>query len=634
MKTYKHYYQRSIDAPEDFWKEQASNIDWITPPQTILGESSNGIYEWFADGELNMSYLCLDKHINDGNGGRVALYYDSPATGSKNSFTYQQLYEKVTTFAGVLHKLGVEKGDTVIIYMPMVPEAVVAMLACARLGAIHSVVFGGFAPHELQVRIDDCKPKVILSASCGIEFTKIINYKNLVDEAIKLSEHKPQSMVYLARAELKIELTNPNEYDWHTLTSQATPYTDYATMKGNDLIYILYTSGTTAKPKGVVRQVGGHAVSMYFSMKYVYNCEPGDTYWAASDIGWVVGHSYIVYAPLVYGCSTVFYEGKPIRTPDPGAFWRVISEYNVKAFFTAPTAFRAIKKEDPSAEHFEKYDTSCLEAIFVAGERLDPPTLQWLTENTKKPVYDHWWQTETGYAIVANPLGVEPKPIKQGSSTLPAPGYQIDILDEDGSILPTNKEGYIGIKLPMPPGCLNTLWAGFDDFHRSYLSKFEGYYLTGDGGYKDDDGYVFIMGRVDDVINVSGHRLSTGEMEEIVGTHTAVAECAVIGIKDELKGEVPLGFFVTKDDCTASAEKIEAELIALVREQIGAVAVFKKAIRVDRLPKTRSGKILRKSMRELSEKDDIKMPSTIDDPTILDEIREKLRSNNIGVQSN
>ena len=633
---YQTYFKQSIQDPTGFWKTQAAKIDWFTFPKTILGTSSDGIYEWFADGELNMAYLALEYQIAQGRGDQVAIYYDSPVThldtgqDHKQSLTFKQLQAEVQKFAGVLKGFGVGKGDVVIIYMPMIPESVVAMLACAYLGAVHSVVFGGFAPHELQIRIDDCKPKVILSATCGIEIKKIINYSRLVNEALKLSQHQPDEIIFYRRPmQPQVEL-NFKYHDWVEVVNQASPVLECTPVKGNDPLYILYTSGTTAKPKGVIRQVGGHAVSLNFSMKYVYNCEPGDVYWAASDIGWVVGHSYIVYGPLCYGCSTILFEGKPIKTPDPSTFWRIMAEYKVKAFFTAPTAFRAIKKEDPDGDHLKNYDLSNLEAIFLAGERLDPPTLDWLQAKTNKPVYDHWWQTETGAAMVCNPLGIAPQPVKSGSSTLPVPGFQIDILNEEGEILGPNQKGYIAVRLPMPPGCLNTLWNGFDDFHKYYLARFEGYYLTGDEGYMDDEGYVFIMGRVDDVINVAGHRLSTGEMEEIIASHPAIAECVVIGIDDQLKGQIPIGFYILKDNVETSSAEVEQNLIQMVRSQIGAVAVFKTAIQVTRLPKTRSGKILRKYMREISKTADYKIPSTIDDVSILKDIENLMEKYELG----
>lgn len=634
--NYQTYFKQSIEDPTAFWKTQAEQIDWFSFPKTILGTSSDGIYEWFADGELNMAHLALEYQIAQGRGDQVAIYYDSPVTNldsgqdHKQALTFNELRAEVQKFAGVLQGFGVGKGDVVIIYMPMIPESVVAMLACAYLGAVHSVVFGGFAPHELQVRIDDCKPKVILSATCGIEIKKIINYSQLVNEALKLSEHQPSEIVFYHRPMLPTVDLDFEYHDWVEAVAKASPVLKPTPVKGNDPLYILYTSGTTAKPKGVIRQVGGHAVSLNFSMKYVYNCEPGDVYWAASDIGWIVGHSYIVYGPLCYGCSTILFEGKPIKTPDPGTFWRVMSEYKVKAFFTAPTAFRAIKKEDPDGEHLKNYDLSNLKAIFLAGERLDPPTLDWLQSKTNKPVYDHWWQTETGAAMVCNPISIDRQPIKSGSSTLPVPGFQIDILDEEGKILEPNQKGYIAVRLPMPPGCLNTLWNGFDDFYKYYLKRFEGYYLTGDEGYLDEDGYVFIMGRVDDVINVAGHRLSTGEMEEIIASHPAIAECVVIGIDDELKGQVPVGFYILKDKVTISSAEVEQKLVEMVRAQIGAVAVFRTAIQVQRLPKTRSGKILRKYMREISKTKDYKIPSTIDDVTILKDIETLMEKYQLG----
>ena len=626
--NYKDYYKKSIDKPDEFWSEQADKIHWYKKPEKIVSQLKEG-HAWFEGGELNTCYLCLDKHVEDGNGDRVALIYDSPVTGNKRKYTFSELKQKTEMFAGGLKNMGVVKGDRVIIYMPMIPEALVAMLACARLGAIHSVVFGGFAPHELQVRIDDARPKVIVTASCGIEFTKIIPYMPIVRKAISLSEHKVEKVVYVNRPEHKEESTNPQEIEWNKAHEGVQP-ADCVKLSSQDILYILYTSGTTGIPKGIVRENGGHAVAMNFSMEYVYDCQPGDVFWAGSDIGWVVGHSYIVYAPLIRGCSTIVYEGKPVKTPDAGAFWRVISEYKVNHFFTAPTAFRAIKKEDSQAELLKDYDMSSLKALFVAGERLDPPTYEWLTEHVKLPVLDHWWQTETGWAIVANPWGIEKKEVKRGSSSLPVPGYDLRILDDEGTVMPPGESGNVAIKLPLPPSCLNTLWMNHQNYVKNYLSMYEGYYLTGDGGYIDEDGYVFIMGRIDDVINVAGHRLSTGEMEEIISGHPSIAECAVIGLADDLKGEIPIGFYVLKDGIESTEEEMEKELVQMVRENIGAIAVFKTAIHVGRLPKTRSGKILRKTIRKLTAEEKIDVPSTIDDPAIIDEIKNRMIERKVG----
>ncbi|HKJ53949.1 MAG TPA: propionyl-CoA synthetase, partial [Gammaproteobacteria bacterium] len=573
-----------------------------------------------ADGELNTCHLAVDYHVETGRGEQTALIYDSPVTGQQQKFSYAELRDRVAQCAGMLKAHGVGKGDRVVIYLPMIPEAVISMLACARLGAVHSVVFGGFAPLELAVRLDDAKPRVLLTASCGIEINRVIEYKPIVDKAIEMAKHKPDSCILLQRPQMKAEMQAGRDIDWQEALAGAEP-ADCVPVKGSDPLYILYTSGTTGKPKGVVRENGGHAVALKYSMGAIYDIDPGDVYWAASDVGWVVGHSYIVYAPLIHGCTTLLYEGKPIMTPDAGAFWRVISEHGVKSLFTAPTAFRAIKKEDPEAKLAGRYDLSCLKSIFAAGERLDPPTYEWLAEKFKVPVLDHWWQTETGWPIAANMHGLEPMPVKPGSSTVPVPGYAIDILDDAGKPLPAGEQGYIAIKLPLPPSCLTTIWGDIERFKENYLSTYPGYFTTGDGGYFDEDGYLYIMGRVDDVINVAGHRLSTGEMEEVVGRHPMVAECAVIGRRDELKGQMPMGFVVLKNAEGAKPERIAEELIALVREDIGAVAAFKQAMVVGRLPKTRSGKILRKTLRAMVDGDEYTVPSTIEDPAVLDEIK-------------
>ena len=622
--SYQQEYQHSLENPAEFWAEKARLIDWYRFPENILSLDEEGIEHWYEDGELNTCYLTLDYHIEQGRGEQLALIYDSPVTNQKKTYTYNELRDEVALCAGMLKQLGVEKGDRVVIYLPMIPEAVISMLACARLGAIHSVVFGGFAPPELAVRLDDATPKVLLTASCGIEISRVIEYKPLVDEAISLASHKPEAVVVFQREQAQANMGNEWDHDWSTLIKQAKP-AECVPVKGSDLLYILYTSGTTGKPKGVVRENGGHAVAMKYSMSAIYDIEPGDVFWAASDVGWVVGHSYIVYAPLLHGCTTILYEGKPVMTPDAGAFWRVISEHKVKAIFSAPTAYRAIKKEDPKGELAKQYDLSCLKTIFAAGERLDPPTYEWLSETYQLPVIDHWWQTETGWAIAANPVGLESLPVKPGSATMPVPGFNIDILDESGKELAANEQGFIGIKLPLPPSSLTSIWRDTERFKQSYLEQFPGYFATGDGGYIDEDGYLYIMGRVDDVINVAGHRLSTGEMEEIVGKHPMVAECAVIGRSDELKGQMPMGFVVVKNTANGDAEKANSEiieqLIQMVREEIGAVAAFKQAIVVTRLPKTRSGKILRKTLRAMVDGEDYVIPSTIEDPAALDEIK-------------
>ncbi len=618
--SYQDEYQASIDNPEAFWAEKAAQLDWYKPATNVLSTDEHGIQRWFADGELNTCHLALDYHVDNGRGDQTALIYDSPVTGQQKKYSYSELRDQVALCAGMLKNNGVEKGDRVVIYLPMIPEALISMLACARLGAVHSVVFGGFAPPELAVRLDDATPKVLLTASCGIEISRVIEYKPIVDAAIEMANHKPSACVVLQRPQATASMQTGRDVDWQQALADASP-ADCVPVKGTDPLYILYTSGTTGKPKGVVRENGGHAVALKYSMSAIYDIEPGDVYWAASDVGWVVGHSYIVYAPLLHGCTTILYEGKPIMTPDAGAFWRVISEHGVKALFTAPTAFRAIKKEDPEAKLADQYDLSCLKTIFAAGERLDPPTYEWLSDNFKVPVLDHWWQTETGWAIAAPLYGLEPMPIKPGSSTMAVPGFDVQILDEAGSQLGPNEQGFIAVKLPLPPSCLTTIWGDVERFKENYLETYPGYFTTGDGGYIDEDGYVFIMGRVDDVINVAGHRLSTGEMEEVVGKHPMVAECAVIGRRDELKGQLPMGFVVLKNTEGAEPNQIVEELVALVRQDIGAVAAFKEALVVARLPKTRSGKILRKTLRAMVDGDDYVVPSTIEDPASLDEIK-------------
>ncbi|CAM5347258.1 propionyl-CoA synthetase [Alishewanella longhuensis] len=621
--SYLQEYQASVSDPAAFWGAKAAKLAWFKKPTQTLSEQE-GQYQWFADGELNTSYLALDYHIEQGRGQQCALIYDSPVTGSKQRFSYLELRDAVARFAGVLKANGVNKGDRVVIYMPMIPEAAIAMLATARLGAVHSVVFGGFAPHELAVRIDDATPKVVISASCGIEVNRVIAYKPLLDSALEKANHKPEHCIIFQRPQQIATLVAGRDIDWQHAVANAEP-ADPVAVNSTDPLYILYTSGTTGKPKGVVRDNGGHAVALSYSMKAIYNMNPGEVFWAASDVGWVVGHSYIVYGPLIAGCTTVLYEGKPVFTPDAGAFWRVCAEYGVKAIFAAPTAFRAIRKEDPAAQLMQQYDLSSLESIFMAGERLDPPTYHWACEVSGKPVIDHWWQTETGWSICANLAGIELLPAKAGSATCAVPGYNVQILDDEGKPLGANQQGNIAIKLPLPPGCLTTVWGNPERFTSGYLSQFPGYYATGDGGYLDEDGYLFVMGRTDDVINVAGHRLSTGEMEEIIASHPAVAECCVIGLPDALKGQQPVGFVLLKNGIVANAQDIEAELVALVRQEIGAVASFKRALVVPRLPKTRSGKILRKLLRQIGEGQDYQIPSTIDDPASLPELAELMK---------
>lgn len=627
MKPSKYRETRSINS-ENYWKKQASLAAWYKKPNTILSTNSENYNQWFADGELNTSYLALDYHVEQGRGDLIALFYDSPVTNTKQKYTYRELTEQVAKFADVLRAQQIEKGDRVLIYMPMIPQAAIAMLACARLGAIHSVVFGGFAAHELAVRIDDAQPKVIVSASCGVEVEKIIPYKPLIDSAIEKADFKPSACIIYQRDMVTAQLTPERDYSWLDLMEIAVEIPP-TPVKSTDPLYILYTSGTTGKPKGVVRDNGGHAVAMLYSMKNIYGMQTGDVFWAASDVGWVVGHSYIVYGPLMAGCSTILYEGKPIKTPDAGAFWRVCQEYKVNALFSAPTAFRAIGKEDPDALLLKHYDLSSLKRLYLAGERLDPATYHWLKEKTLLPVIDHWWQTETGWAIASAPLQGNFQQTKAGSAGLPVPGYNVEILDEQGQNLPTNQQGCVAIKLPLPPGCLTTIWQNPERFQAGYLTTHPGYYVTGDGGYLDDDGYLFIMGRTDDVINVAGHRLSTGEMEEILSDHPAVAECAVIGIHCKLKGQVPLGLVVIKNGITASNEDITQELKISVRAEIGAIASLKHVLIIDRLPKTRSGKILRKTLRQIIDGDKVAIPSTIDDVEVINELTPRLTALNI-----
>ena len=610
--TYQDVYDRSLRDPAGFWAEAAEGIDWYERWNTVLDDSRPPFYRWFSGGSLNTSYNALDRHVDAGRGDQKALVYDSAMLGSVRSYTYRELRDAVALFAGVLRKQGVGKGDRVIIYMPMVAEAAISMLACARLGAVHSVVFGGFAAKELATRIDDAKPKLILSASCGLEPGRVIAYKPLLDGAIELSSHKPDKTIILQRPELEADLLPGRDLDWRDEESKASP-ADPVPVAATDPLYILYTSGTTGIPKGVVRDNGGHAVALNWSMDKVYDVRPGEAYWAASDVGWVVGHSYIVYAPLLHGNTTILYEGKPVGTPDAGAFWRVIADHDVVTMFTAPTAFRAIKREDPDGKLLGDYDLSKFRALFLAGERCDPDTLHWAENKLEVPVIDHWWQTETGWPIVANPMGIEPLPVKAGSPTKPVPGWDVQVLDESGSQVPAGDIGTIVVKLPLPPGSLPTLWNNDDGYVKSYLSHYDGYYLTGDAGFIDEDGYLSIMSRIDDIINVAGHRLSTGGMEEVLAYHPEVAECAVIGVNDSLKGQLPIGFVVLNAGVDRSADEIEAELIALVREKIGPVAAFKTVMVVDRLPKTRSGKILRRYLRALEWGEDVGDLSTLED---------------------
>lgn len=625
---YKHLYEESIKSKEEFWKKQSENIHWFNAPSTILSQNDKGLYQWFSDGTLNTSYLCLDVHLQSDRANQNALIYHSPVSNTITTYTFKQLHNLVAKFAGGLQSLGISKGDTVVIYMPMIPEAVVAMLACARIGAIHSVVFGGFAPHELAMRIDDAKPKAIVTASYGIEFDKHISYMPLVNKAMEESAHATEHVI-LCRRNGDSD-SNNNAIDFHELLERSEAVECVPVLSTHPL-YILYTSGTTGKPKGIVRDNGGHATAMKFTMNNFYNAAPGDVFWAASDVGWVVGHSYIVYGPLIQGCTTILFEGKPIRTPDAGAFWRVVEQHKVNIMFTAPTAIRAIKKEDSEGTLLKTFDISSLRTLFLAGERCDPPTLHWIQDMLGKPVIDHWWQTESGSPMLGIMTGIDSEhSVKAGSAGLPVCGYDIKILSEEGEELGASKEGYVAIALPLPPGTLPTLWNNDDRFIAGYLAHFPGYYQTGDGGYKDEDGYFYIMGRVDDVINVSGHRLSTGEMEELVAQHTSIAECAVIGIADELRGQRPIALVVLKDGSSIDEAQLEEELVHTIRENIGAIAYFKNACIVKRLPKTRSGKILRKTMRHIADGTTYTVPSTIDDPAILEEISDVLRERAIG----
>lgn len=622
MGGFTELFQASITDPTAFWAQAAHAVTWTRAPQRILDDADPPRYRWFADGELNTCANALDRHVADGRGDQPALIYDSPVTGVKRTYTYSELLAETARFAGVLRGLGVGVGDRVVVYLPMIPEAVITMLACARLGAVHSVVFGGFAPHELAVRIDDARPTVVVTASCGIEPTRTVEYKPMIDAAIERSQYPPRHCVVVQRDHHPCELIDGRDLDYATLMSAAEPV-DPVPVPATAPLYVLYTSGTTGKPKGIVRDNGGHAVALLWSMRHIYDVAPGEVFWAASDVGWVVGHSYIVYAPLLLGATTVLYEGKPVGTPDPGAFWRVVTEHNVKVLFTAPTAIRAIRKDDPAGQYVAEYDRAALRYLFVAGERLDPDTLGWAAEKLGIPVIDHWWQTETGWPIAANPMGVEQFPVKAGSPTFPMPGYDVRVLGHDGQDCAPGVEGDICIRLPLPPGTLQGIWGDDARYQKSYLTEHPGFYLTGDGGFVDDEGYLFVMGRIDDVINVAGHRMSTGSIEEVLATHPAVAECAVIGVPDEIKGQVPRGLVVLK--AGASAEGLAEELITSVRDEIGAVAAFRLVDVVPALPKTRSGKILRKTLRGIAAGRDEPVPSTIEDASVLDALGPILR---------
>ncbi len=623
--TYDVMHARSLSDPAGFWAEAAEQVTWIKRWDTVLDDSNPPFYRWFKGGVLNTCYNAVDRHVEQGRGDQAAIIYDSPVTDTVQTITYRELQDQVARFAGALRAQGVEKGDRVILYMPMIPQSVVAMLACARLGAVHSVVFGGFAPHELATRINDAAPKVIVSASCGIEPNRVVKYKPMLDAAIEHADHKPSACIILQRPQETAPLVAGRDIEWNEAVSKAEP-AECVPVEATAPLYILYTSGTTGQPKGVVRDNGGHAVALLWTMKHLYNVQPGEVYWAASDVGWVVGHSYICYGPLLYGCTTVVFEGKPVGTPDAGTFWRVISQHNVSTLFTAPTAFRAITRDDPNGELIKTYDLKNFRALFLAGERSDPDTLHWAEDNLKVPVIDHWWQTETGWAITGNPLGVHLFPIKYGSATRPMVGWDIRILDAEHKEVPRGDTGAICAKLPLPPGTFPTLWNAEERFIKSYMADYPGYYQTGDAGFIDDDGYVYIMARNDDIINVAGHRLSTGAMEEVLASHKDVAECAVIGVADDLKGQVPLGFLCLKAGVSRPHAEIVKEVVALVREKIGPVADFKRAVVVDRLPKTRSGKILRGTMQKIADNAEHKVPATIDDPGILPEIADALKT--------
>ena len=621
-------YSNSIKNPEEFWKKISEDIFWFKKPTRILNKSNPPFYKWYEDGVTNTCYNALDFHIDKGRGDRTALLYDSPITGNKNKFTYNELKEKVSKFAGVLQNQRIKKGDRVIIYMPMIPEAVIGMLACARIGAIHSVVFGGFASNELASRIDDSKAKLLLIASCGFEPGKTVEYKPLVDQALKLASHKIEKLILFQRPRHEVKLNAPLEISWEEALSNAKSV-DCVEMKSNEFSYILYTSGTTGVPKGIVRDIGGHIAALKWTMKNIYNIDQDDVWWSASDIGWIVGHSYIVYAPLFKGCTTVLFEGKPVGTPDAGAFWKIISDYKVKSLFTAPTAFRAIKKEDPEGKFFSKYNLSSFQSLFLAGERADPDTIKWAESLLKVPVIDHWWQTETSWAISANCTGIELMKTKYGSACKAVPGYDVKVIKPDKTLAKPNEMGDVVVKLPLPPGTFSTLWNADERFKKTYMSNYEGYYQTYDAGHIDDDGYIWIMSRTDDIINVAGHRLSTGAIEEVLSEHQSVAECAVIGIADKLKGQLPIGLIALKVGVQKNNETISKECIQMVRDKVGPVAAFKTVIVVKRLPKTRSGKILRGTVRKIADNQEYKMPATIDDPIILDEIKEDLINNNI-----
>lgn len=621
---YRAEYDRWLADPEAYWLKQAQAIDWVEPPTTALYDRGDDIYEWFAEAKVNTCWNAVDRHVENGRGDQVAIIHDSPITGTSSTITYAALRDQVAHFAGALAARGIGMGDRVIIYMPMVPEALVAMLACARIGAIHSVVFGGFAAHELAVRIDDSTPKAIIAASCGLEPGRVVAYKPLLDGAIELADHTPDFCVILQREQGLCDLTE-RDVEWHDC-KDGVPPADCVPVAGNHPAYILYTSGTTGAPKGVVRPTAGHLVSLNWTMKNIYQVDPGEVFWAASDVGWVVGHSYICYAPLIHGNTTIVFEGKPVGTPDAGTFWRVIAEHNVKSFFTAPTAIRAVKREDPKGIERAKYDLSGLRALYLAGERADPDTIEWAKDTLGVPVYDHWWQTETGFTIAGNPAGLETLPVKVGSPTVPMPGYDVQILDDKGHSVPTGELGAIAIKLPLPPGTFPTLWNAKDRFRKSYLTTFPGFYETGDAGIMDEDGYLYIMARTDDVINVAGHRLSTGAMEEVLAGHPDVAECAVVGVNDALKGQSPLGLLCLTNGVNRPHDEIVGECVQRVRDQIGPVAAFKTAVVVERLPKTRSGKILRATVVKIADNQEFKMPATIDDPAILDEIKEALQT--------
>ncbi|MFZ3357123.1 MAG: propionyl-CoA synthetase [Xanthobacteraceae bacterium] len=631
---YHEVYARWQRDPQAFWGEAAADIDWFEKPKTVFDPAAGLYGRWFPDGVCNTCFNAVDRHVEAGRGEQAAIIYDSPLAGLKRAVTYHRLLTETQVLGGMLRDLGIGKGDRVILYMPMIPEAVIAMLACARIGAVHSVVFGGFAARELATRIDDAKPKAILTASCGLEPGRIVHYKPLLDEAIALAKHKPEACLILQRPQAQAKLDGRRDRDWGQMRDYALVHArnawDCVPLAATDPLYILYTSGTTGRPKGVVRDNGGHMVALKWSMKNLYGVDPGEVFWAASDVGWVVGHSYIVYAPLLHGCTSILYEGKPVGTPDAGAFWRAIAEHNCAAMFTAPTALRAIKKEDSKGALFKQYDLKKFRTLFLAGERADPDTVAWAENLLKVPVLDHWWQTETGWCIAGNPVGLGTLPVKYGSATVPMPGYDVRVVDEGCHEVPANKMGSIVVKLPLPPACLPTLWQADARMRESYLDEFPGYYKTADAGFKDDDGYIFVMGRTDDIINVAGHRLSTGGMEEVLAAHQDVAECAVLGIKDEVKGEVPCGFIVLKSGVNRPPTEIEKECIALVRDKIGPVAAFKLAITVARLPKTRSGKILRGTIKKIADGDTWQMPATIDDPVILDEIGSALKGKGVG----